>query len=54
MIDLEERIVEKKSFFNRLVIIYLFFGLIFIFFLERTYSLQISEFSDYEIAAAIS
>ncbi|MDB2491929.1 penicillin-binding protein 2 [Gammaproteobacteria bacterium] len=51
MIDLEERIVEKKSFFNRLVIIYLFFGLIFIFFLERTYSLQISEFSDYEIAA---
>ena len=37
--------------FNRLVIIYLFFGLIFIFFLERTYSLQISEFSDYEIAA---
>jgi len=51
MIDLEERIVEKKSFFNRLVIIYLFFGPIFIFFLERTYSLQISEFSDYEIAA---
>ena len=51
MIDLEERIVEKKSFFNRLIIIYLFFGLIFIFFLERTYSLQISEFSDYEIAA---
>jgi penicillin-binding protein 2 len=51
MIDLEERIVEKKSFFNRLLIIYLFFGLIFIFFLERTYSLQISEFSDYEIAA---
>ena len=51
MIDLEERIVEKKRFFNRLVIIYLFFGLIFIFFLERTYSLQISEFSDYEIAA---
>jgi penicillin-binding protein 2 len=51
MIDLEERIVEKKSFFNRLVIIYLFFGLIFIFFLERTYSLQISEFSEYEIAA---
>ena len=34
-----------------MIIIYLFFGLIFIFFLERTYSLQISEFSDYEIAA---
>ena len=51
MIDLEQRLVEKKSFFNRLITIYLFFGLIFIFFLERTYSLQISEFSDYEIAA---
>ena len=51
MINLEERVVEKKSFFNRLIIIYLFFALIFIFFLERTYSLQISEFSNYEIAA---
>jgi penicillin-binding protein 2 len=51
MIDLEQRLVEKKSFFNRLITIYSFFGLIFIFFLERTYSLQISEFSDYEIAA---
>jgi penicillin-binding protein 2 len=51
MINLEERVVEKRSFFNRLIIIYLFFGLIFIFFLGRTYSLQISEFSDYEIAA---
>jgi penicillin-binding protein 2 len=51
MIDLQERVVEKKSFFNRLIVIYLFFGLIFIFFLERTYSLQISEFRDYEIAA---
>jgi penicillin-binding protein 2 len=51
MINLEERAVEKKSFYNRLIIIYLFFALVFIFFLERTYSLQISEFSNYEIAA---
>jgi penicillin-binding protein 2 len=51
MINLEERVVEKKSFYNRLIIIYLFFALVFIFFLERTYSLQISEFSNYEIAA---
>ena len=51
MIDLQERVVEKKSFFNRLIVIYLFFGLIFIFFLERTYSLQISDFRDYENAA---
>ena len=51
MIHLEERAVEKKSFFKRLVIIYLLLGFIFIFFLQRTYSLQISEFTDYQIAA---
>ncbi|MDA9963415.1 penicillin-binding protein 2, partial [Gammaproteobacteria bacterium] len=51
MINLEERVVEKKSFFNRLLIVYLFFALIFIFFLQRTYSLQISEFNNYELAA---
>ena len=51
MINLEERVVEKKSFFNRLLIVYLFFALIFIFFLQRTYSLQVSEFNNYELAA---
>ena len=51
MINLEERAVEKKSFFNRLLIVYLFFALIFIFFLQRTYSLQVSEFNNYELAA---
>ena len=51
MINLEERVVEKKSFFKRLLIVYLFFALIFIFFLQRTYSLQVSEFNNYELAA---
>ena len=51
MIDLEERFIEKKSFFNRLVIVYLFFGFLFIFFLYTTYSLQVYEYDDYEVAA---
>ena len=51
MINLEERVVEKKSFFKRLLIVYLFFALIFIFFLQRTYSLQVSEFNNYDLAA---
>ena len=34
-----------------MIIIYLLLGFIFIFFLQRTYSLQISEFTDYQIAA---
>ena len=51
MINLEEREVEKKSFFRRLIIIYFLFGSMFIFFLHSIYSLQISEFNDYEIAA---
>ena len=51
MIDLEERILEKKSFFNRLVFIYLLFGILFSTLLYKTYSLQVSSFSDYEIAS---
>ena len=51
MIDLEERFIEKKSFFSRLVIVYLFFGFLFIFFLYTTYSLQVYEYDDYEVAA---
>jgi penicillin-binding protein 2 len=51
MIDLEERFIEKKSFFNRLLVIYIFFGLVFSFFLLSTYSLQISEYDEYEVAA---
>ena len=51
MIDLNERYAEKKSFFNRLVVVYLFFGFVFSFFLYQTYSLQVSEYKDYETAA---
>ena len=51
MINLDERYSEKKSFFNRLIIVYVFFGFAFSFFLYRTYSLQVSEYSEYETAA---
>ena len=51
MIDLNERYAEKKSFFNRLVVVYVFFGFLFSFFLYQTYSLQVSEYKDYETAA---
>ena len=51
MIELEERNLEKKSFFNRLVLIYFFFGILFSFFIYQTYSLQVSSFSDYESAS---
>ena len=44
MIDLNERYAEKKSFFNRLVVVYVFFGFVFSFFLYQTYSLQVSEY----------
>ena len=51
MIDLNERISEKKNFFNRLIIVYIFFGFLFTYFIYRTFSLQISSYSDYEIAS---
>ena len=51
MIDLNERYAEKKSFFNRLVVVYVFFGFVFSFFIYQTYSLQVSEYKDYETAA---
>ena len=51
MIDLNERFIEKRSFFNRLIIVYAFFGFVFSFFLYQTYSLQVSEYSEYETAA---
>ena len=51
MIDLNERFIEKRSFFNRLLLIYFFFGAMFLFLLFKTYSLQVSSYSDYELAA---
>jgi len=51
MIDLNERFIEKRSFFNRLLFIYFFFAVLFLFLLFKTYSLQVSSYSDYELAA---
>ena len=51
MIDLNERHLEKRSFFNRLLLVYLFFGAAFLFILYKTYSLQVAGYSNYEIAA---
>ena len=51
MIDFDERYAEKKSFFNRLITVYAFFGFAFSFFLYQTYSLQVSEYIEYETAA---
>lgn len=51
MIDLDERHIEKRSFFGRLLLVYFFFGALFLFILYKTYSLQVSSYSSYEIAA---
>ncbi len=32
MIDLNETVLEKRNFFNRLIIVYVFFGLLFYIF----------------------
>ena len=51
MIDLNERFSEKKNFFNRLIFVYIFFACLFLYLMYKTFSLQISSFTDYEIAS---
>ena len=51
MIDLNERFSEKRNFFNRLIFVYVFFGLLFLYLIYKTFSLQISSYSDYELAS---
>ena len=51
MIDINERFSEKKNFFNRLIFVYIFFGCLFIYLIYKTFSLQVSSFTDYEIAS---
>ena len=51
MIDLKERYSEKKHFFRRLILICTFFGALFLYLLFKTFSLQISSYTDYELAA---
>lgn len=51
MIDLNERKKEKKNFSTRLILVHLFFGILFSFFIYRTFSLQVSSYTDYQIAS---
>ena len=51
MIDFKERYSEKKHFFRRLILICTFFGALFLYLLFKTFSLQISSYTDYELAA---
>ena len=51
MIDFKERYSEKKHFFRRLILICTFFGAVFLYLLFKTFSLQISSYTDYELAA---
>ena len=51
MINLNERISEKKNFFNRLIFVYIFFGFLFLYLIYKTFSLQVSSYTDYEIAS---
>ena len=51
MINLNERLSEKKNFFNRLIFVYIFFGILFLYVIYKTFTLQVSSYSDYELAA---
>ncbi len=51
MIDINERYSEKRNFFNRLLFVYIFFGILFLYLIYRTFSLQVSSFTDYELAS---
>ena len=51
MINLNERLSEKKNFFNRLIFVYIFFGILFLYLIYKTFTLQVSSYSDYELAA---
>ena len=51
MTDLNRRYQEKNNFFKRITLLYLFFGFLFFLFLYRTFTLQISSYTDYELAS---
>ena len=51
MTDLNERYQEKNNFFKRIALLYVFFGFLFFLFLYRTFTLQISSYTDYELAS---
>lgn len=47
----EERQVEKNNFSSRAIFIFLFIGLSFLVVLNQVFLLQVSSYSDYELAA---
>ena len=51
MINLNERLSEKKNFFNRLLFVYIFFGILFLYLIYKTFTLQVSSYYDYELAS---
>ena len=51
MIDINERYSEKRNFFKRLLFVYIFFGILFLYLIYKTFSLQVSSFTDYELAS---
>ena len=51
MIDLQERFIERRSFIYRLFLIYFLFGTFLLLILYQIFQLQISNYSEYEIAA---
>ena len=51
MTDLNKRYQEKNNFFKRIALLYVFFGFLFFLFLYRTFTLQISSYTDYELAS---
>ena len=51
MINLNQRLSEKKNFFNRLLFVYIFFGILFLYLIYKTFTLQVSSYSDYELAS---
>ena len=51
MNDFKERFLEKKNFFNRLIFVYIFFGFLFLYLIFKIFSLQISSYTDYELAS---
>ena len=51
MIDINKRYSEKRNFFKRLLFVYIFFGILFLYLIYKTFSLQVSSFTDYELAS---
>ena len=51
MTEINETFKEKSSFNKRLIFLYLTFGILGVIFYFQIFNLQISNYSEYEIAA---